>query len=64
MACYGNVSGNSKDTLRTGLKLHNDENIIPSSVCSNYASNQHQVYIIINDTSEKLDAENNPIINP
>jgi hypothetical protein len=28
------------------------------------ASSLHQVYVIINDTSEEFDNENNPIINP
>jgi hypothetical protein len=64
MSCYGNVSGNSEDIWRTRLKLHNDENIIPPSASSHYASNQHQVYVIINDTSKEFDAQNNPIINP
>jgi hypothetical protein len=31
MACYGNVSGNSEDTWRSGLKLHDDEHTVPSS---------------------------------
>jgi hypothetical protein len=64
MACYGNVSGNSKNTWRTGLKLHNDEHIISSSVSSHYASNRHQVYAIINDISKEFDEDNNPIISP
>jgi hypothetical protein len=64
MACYGNVSSNSEDTWRAGLKLHNDEHMFPSSVSSHYASNKHQVYVIINDTFEEFDAEHNPIINP
>jgi hypothetical protein len=63
MFCYGNVFNNSEDTWRSGLKLHNDEHIIPSTVSSHYASNRHQVYAIINDTSEEFDTENNPIIN-
>jgi hypothetical protein len=63
MVCYCNVFNNSEDTWRSGLKLHNDEHIIPSTVSSHYASNRHQVYAIINDTSEEFDAENNPIIN-
>jgi hypothetical protein len=64
MACYGNVSGNSEDTWREGLKLHNDKHTFPSSVSSHYASNRHQVYVIINDTSEEFNTENNQIINP
>jgi hypothetical protein len=27
-------------------------------------SNGHQVYVIINDTSEEFDNDNNPVINP
>jgi hypothetical protein len=42
MAYYGNVSANSEDTWRSGLKLHNDEHINPSSSSSHYASNRHQ----------------------
>jgi hypothetical protein len=64
IARHGNVSSNSEDTWRSGLKLHSDEHIIPSSVSSRYASNRHQVCVIINDTSKEFDAENNPIINP
>jgi hypothetical protein len=64
MACYGNVSNNSKDTWRAGLKLHNDKHMLPSSVSGHYASNRHQIYVIINDTYEEFNAENNPIINP
>jgi hypothetical protein len=41
MACYGNVSSNSKDAWRVGLKLYNDEHMFPSSVSSHYASNRH-----------------------
>jgi hypothetical protein len=31
IACYGNVSGNSKDTWSSGLELYNDEQTIFSS---------------------------------
>jgi hypothetical protein len=64
MACYGNISSNSEDTWRAGQKLHNDEHTFPSSVSSHNASNRHQVYVIINDTSKEFNMENNPIINP
>jgi hypothetical protein len=40
MACYGNVSANSEDTWRSGLSS------------SHYASNQHQVNVIIRKTSD------------
>jgi hypothetical protein len=64
MACYGNVSGNSEDTWRSGLKLHDDEHTVPSSGSSRYDSNRHQLCIIINDTSKEFNAENNSIMNP
>jgi hypothetical protein len=64
IACHGNVSSNSEGTWRSGLKLHGDEQITLSLSSSQYASNRHQVYVIINDTSEEFDIENNPFINP
>jgi hypothetical protein len=64
MARYGNVCDNSEDTWRSGLKLYNDEHTVPSSGSSRYDSNRHKVFVIINDTSEEFDAENNPIMNP
>jgi hypothetical protein len=64
IACHGNISSNSEDTWRSGLKLHDDEQTILSSGSSRYASNRHQVCVIINDTSEEFNAKNNPIINP
>jgi hypothetical protein len=51
MACYGNVSSNSENTWRSGLKLHDGEHTVPSSSSSHYDSNRHQVCVIINDTS-------------
>jgi hypothetical protein len=39
MACCGNVSSNYEDTWRSRLKLHNDENMFPSSISNHYASN-------------------------
>jgi hypothetical protein len=64
MAYYGNVSGNSEDTWRSGIELYDDEQTIFSSGSSRGAIKQYQVYAIINDTSEELDDNNNPIINP
>jgi hypothetical protein len=61
---YGDVSKNSEDTWRSGLKLHDDEQIKLHLDPSQCISNQHQVYIIINDTSKEVDDENNPVINP
>jgi hypothetical protein len=63
MACDGNVPSNYKDEWRIGLKLDNDEHMFPFSASSDYTSNRHQIYVIINDTSEEFDIENNPIIN-
>jgi hypothetical protein len=47
MACYGNVSGNSEDTWRSGLQLYDDEQTIFSSGSSHGVNNQHQMYAII-----------------
>jgi hypothetical protein len=41
MACYGNVSGNSKDTWRSGLKLYDDKHTIFSSSSSCGINNQY-----------------------
>jgi hypothetical protein len=46
------------------LRLHNDEQAKLRSDASQYANNWHQMYVIINDTSEEVDNENNPVINP
>jgi hypothetical protein len=63
-AGYGDVSDKPEDTWRTGLELYVNEQTIFSSVSSRSTSNRHQVCVIINDTSEEFDTENNPIINP
>jgi hypothetical protein len=63
IARYGNVSGNSEHTRRSGLELYDDEQTIFSSGSSRGASNRHQVCIIINDTSKEFDTENNLVIN-
>jgi hypothetical protein len=60
----GDFSRNFKDTWRLGLILHGDEHIRLHLDPSQCTSNRHQVYIIINDTSEEVDDENNPVINP
>jgi hypothetical protein len=51
MVCYGNVSNNSEDTWKSGLKLHNNKHMFPSSVSSHHTGNLHQIYVIINNTS-------------
>jgi hypothetical protein len=64
IASCGDVSGNSEDTWTSRLRLHNDEQAKLHSDASQYANNRHQMYVIINDTSEEVDNENNPVINP
>jgi hypothetical protein len=64
MACYGNVFDNSEDTWKSGLELYRGERTTLSSGSSSDVNNQHQVYAIIDDTSEEVDTNNNPIINP
>jgi hypothetical protein len=46
------------------MELYNDEQTIFSLGSSGDIHGQYQVYAIIDDTSEELDANNNPIINP
>jgi hypothetical protein len=46
------------------LELYDDEQTILSSDANRCISNQHQVYVIIDETSEEFDDNNNPIINP
>jgi hypothetical protein len=47
MAYYGNVSGNSEDTWRSGLQLYDNKQTIFSSGSSHGVNNQHQMYTII-----------------
>jgi hypothetical protein len=63
LACYGNVSSNSKDIWKSGLELYSDEQTIFSLGSNSDANNQYQVYAIIDETSEEVDTNNNPIIN-
>jgi hypothetical protein len=60
----GDVSKISEDTWRSGLKLHSDEQTKLHLDAIQYTNNQHQMYVIINDTSEEVDNENNLVINP
>jgi hypothetical protein len=60
----GNIFGSSEDMWRSGLKLHSDEQAKICSDASQYTNNRHQMYLIINDTSEEVNNENNPVINP
>jgi hypothetical protein len=51
----GDVSGNHEDMWRPGLKLHDEEQTtLHSGPNHGY---QHQIYVIINDTSEEFDGE-------
>jgi hypothetical protein len=62
--CYGNVSNNSKDTWKSRLEFYDNGKGIFSSGSNGDVHSQYQVYAIIDDTSEELDGNNNPIINP
>jgi hypothetical protein len=46
------------------LELYSNEQTTLSSGSNSDANNQYQVYAIINDTSEEVDANKNPVINP
>jgi hypothetical protein len=48
----------------SGLELYNDEETIFSLDANHNISSQHQVYVIIDETSEEFGDNNNPIINP
>jgi hypothetical protein len=48
----------------SGLELYDDEPTIFFSEPNHNNSNHHQVYAILKETSEELDANNNPVINP
>jgi hypothetical protein len=64
MVCYGNITNNSEDTWKSGLELYDDEQTIFSSGSNKDVHSQYQVYAIIDDSSEELDGNNNPITNP
>jgi hypothetical protein len=64
MICYGNISNESEDTSKSGLELYDDEQTIFSLGSNRDIHSQHQVYAIIDDTSQEFDDNNNPIINP
>jgi hypothetical protein len=53
-ACYGDVSNSSEDEWWLGLKLYGDEETIFCLGTNGCTSNQNQVYVIINDTSEAM----------
>jgi hypothetical protein len=61
---YNDVSRNSEDTWRTGLKLHSNDQTKLYSNAVQRTKNQHQMCVVISDTSEEIDNKNNPVINP
>jgi hypothetical protein len=63
MICLDDISDNSTDTWKTGLKLSEDGDSIFSSFNSNIGK-QCQVLAIVGDNSEEFDENNNPMINP
>jgi hypothetical protein len=50
-------------TWKTGLELHEDNEIIFSSPTSKF-DNRYQVLTIVGDNSEEFDDNNNPVLNP
>jgi hypothetical protein len=60
---YDGVSYISEDEWMSGLKLHNGEPTIFSSEPNHDISNYHQVYAILEETSEELGPDGNPLIN-
>jgi hypothetical protein len=63
MICHDDTSDKSTDTLKTGLELHEDDDLIFSSFNSKF-DNRYQVLAIVGDSSEELDENNNPVLNP
>jgi hypothetical protein len=63
MICHDDTSDKSTDTWKTGLELHEADNSIFSSFNSKL-DNRYQVLAIIGDSSEELDENNNPVLNP
>jgi hypothetical protein len=63
MICLHDTSDQSTDTWKTGLELSEDDNLIFSSSNSKL-DNRYQILAITGDNSEKLDKNNNPVLNP
>jgi hypothetical protein len=63
MICHDDTSDKSTGTWKTGLELHEDDELIFSSF-NNKFDNWYQVLAIIADNSEELDKNNNPVLNP
>jgi hypothetical protein len=63
MICYDDASDKLTDTWETGLGLHEDNEIIFSSLTSKF-DNWYQVLAIVGDNLEEFDDNNNPVLNP
>jgi hypothetical protein len=63
MICHDDISDKPTDTWTTGLELYEDDDSIFSSFNSKF-DNRYQVLAIVGDNSEKLDENNNPVLNP
>jgi hypothetical protein len=63
MICHDDISDQSVDTWKTGLELSEDDNSIFSSH-NDKLDNRCQILAIIEDNSEELDNNNNPVLNP
>jgi hypothetical protein len=63
MIYHDDTSDQSTDTWKTGLELSEDDNSIFSSY-NGKLDNRCQILTIIEDNSEELDENNNPVLNP
>jgi hypothetical protein len=63
MIYHDDTSDQSTDTWKTGLELSEDDNSIFSSY-KGKLDNRCQILAITEDNSEKLDDNNNPVLNP
>jgi hypothetical protein len=63
MIYHDDTSDQSIDTWKTGLELSEDNNLIFSSY-NGKLDNRYQILAIIEDNSEELDENNNPVLNP
>jgi hypothetical protein len=62
MIYHDDISDQSTDTWKTGLELSEDDNSIFSSY-NGKLDNRCQILAIIEDNSEELDDNNNPVLN-
>jgi hypothetical protein len=62
MIYHDGISNQSTDTWKIGLELSEDDNLIFSS-CNGKLDNRCQILVIIEDNSEELDDNNNPVLN-